>query len=80
MELSNNLLNQYYRQGFMYIPNVFNSREISVLKKETNRIFELPLDTHLIGEGGEFLGTTAMDRVSSLYTRLLTDERLLGLA
>ena len=80
MELSNNLLNQYCRQGFMYIPNVFNSREISVLKKETNRIFELPLDTHLIGEGGEFLGTTAMDRVSSLYTRLLTDERLLGLA
>jgi ectoine hydroxylase len=80
MELSDSLLNAYRRQGFMYIPKVFNSREIAALKKETKRIFELPLDTHLIGEDGEFLGTTAMDRVSSLYARLLTDERLLGLA
>jgi ectoine hydroxylase len=59
---------------------LFHAHEIDALRSAQAEIFTLDLDSHLRAESGEFLGTTAMHRVSPLYTRLLADDRLLGIA
>lgn len=64
----------------MFFPGLFDSNETDALKTELDRILALDLEAHLKAANGEFLGTTAMHRVSELYHRLLRDERLLGIA
>lgn len=80
MQLSPEETERYRRDGLVHITGLFDAAEIFALKVEQARIFELELDAHLRAASGEFLGTTAMDRVSPLYARLLCDERLLGIA
>lgn len=78
MPLDKEQLERYEKDGLWFFPALFESREVTALKAEQERILTLGLDSHLKAESGEFLGTTAMDRVSDLYQRLLCDERLLG--
>ena len=78
MPLNKEQLERYEKDGLWFFPALFESREVTALKAEQERILTLGLDSHLKAESGEFLGTTAMDRVSDLYQRLLCDERLLG--
>jgi ectoine hydroxylase len=80
MRLSEEQLQRYRRDGLVFLPGLFEAEEIAALKAEQERIFTLQLETHLRADSGEFLGTTAMDRVSPLYARLLNDERLLEVA
>ncbi len=80
MRLSNEQLAEYQREGILFLPALFEPNEIAALKAEQARIFEMDLESHLRAKSGEFLGTTAMDRVSPLYSRLLNDERLLEIA
>ena len=80
MQLSTDQLTQYQRDGLVFFLGLFDSTEIAALKAEQARIFTLDLESHLKAATGEFLGTTAMERVSALYARLLCDERLLGIA
>ena len=80
MELQSEQLGQYTDDGLVFFPALFDPREIEALKAEQARILALDLEAHLKAEDGEFLGTTAMHRVSELYERLLCDERLLGIA
>lgn len=80
MQLSTEQLERYQRDGLVFLPGVFNNTEIAALKAEQARILSLDLDSHLRAASGEFLGTTAMDRVSPLYKRLLSDERLLEIS
>ena len=80
MQLSSEQLADYQRDGILFLPALFDSSEIAALKAEQDRIFEMDLEAHLRAKTGEFLGTTAMDRVSPLYRRLLCDDRLLSIA
>lgn len=73
-------LQRYQADGLLFLPALFAADEVAALKAEQDRLFGLDLATHLRAASGEFLGTTVMDRVSPLYARLLSDERLLGLA
>lgn len=80
MQLSPAQLEHYRRDGIIHFTDLFSPAEVAALKDEAARILTLPLASHLRAQSGEFLGTTAMERVSALYARLLCDERLLGLA
>lgn len=80
MQLSADQVEHYGRDGILFLPDLFSADEVAALKQEQARIFTLELDSHLRAASGEFLGTTAMDRVSRLYERLLHDERLLSIA
>ena len=80
MRLSTEQLERYRTDGLVFFPGLFDAREIAALKQEQARLLTLDLDTHLRAASGEFLGTTAMDRMSALYARLLADKRLLGIA
>ena len=80
MRLSQMQIEEYQREGIVFLPALFEPSEIAALKAEQARIFTLDLAAHLRAASGEFLGTTAMDRVSPLYARLLRDERLLAIA
>jgi ectoine hydroxylase len=80
MKLSTAQLAEYTREGILFLPGLFTPHEIDALKAEQARLLSLPLASHLRAQSGEFLGTTAMDRESALYARLLRDERLLGIA
>lgn len=80
MRLSDEQLQRYRQDGLIFFPALFDAAEIAALKAEQARLLTLDLDTHLRAASGEFLGTTAMDRASALYARLLRDERLLGIA
>lgn len=80
MSLSAEQIARYRRDGLIHFSSLFEDDEIAALKAEQARILALSLDSHLRAASGEFLGTTAMDRVSPLYARLLRDERLLGMA
>ncbi len=80
MRLEPAQLQRYRSDGLVHFPGLFDAAEIAALKMEQARILALDLEAHLRAASGEFLGTTAMDRVSPLYARLLRDERLLGLA
>jgi len=80
MQLSPTQLEQYRRDGLLFLPALFSAQEVAALKAEQARLFTRDLASHLRAASGEFLGTTAMDRESALYARLLTDERLLGIA
>lgn len=80
MQLTDEQLTDYQRDGLVFFPGLFDAAEIAALKAEQARIFTLDLASHLRAASGEFLGTTAMDRVSPLYARLLRDRRLLGIA
>lgn len=80
MKLSDAQLTEYQREGLLFLPGVFGADEVRALKAEQGRLLTLPLASHLRAQSGEFLGTTAMDRESALYARLLRDERLLGIA
>ena len=79
-KLPSDRLAQYRDDGLVFFPALFDKRETDALKAELERILTLDLEAHLKAENGEFLGTTAMHRVSQLYQRLLCDERLLGIA
>lgn len=80
MLLNNEQLEHYRRDGLLFLPGLFEQREIDALREEQARLFALDCDTHLRAASGEFLGTTAMHRHSELYARLLCDERLLAVA
>ena len=80
MPLDKEQLERYEKDGLWFFPALFEPREVTALKAEQERSLTLELDSHLKAESGEFLGTTAMDRVSDRYQRLLCDERLLGYA
>lgn len=80
MTLDQQQLVQYSTNGLVFLPGLLERSEIDALKDEQKRILNLDLEAHLRAEGGEFLGTAAMHRVSGLYSRLLCDERLLGIA
>ncbi len=80
MELGSEQLDRYRADGLVFFPGLFDSNETDALKTELDRILALDLEAHLKAANGEFLGTTAMHRVSELYHRLLRDERLLGIA
>ena len=80
MQLSAERLARYQDEGLVFFPGLFEPHEIEALSAEQARIFAMDLDCHLRAASGEFLGTTAMERVSPLYARLLRDERLLGIA
>lgn len=80
MRLTTQQTDAYRTDGLVFLPGLFDGEEIDALKREQARLFTLDLDTHLRAPSGEFLGTTAMERHSALYARLLRDERLLGLA
>jgi ectoine hydroxylase len=80
MRLTDAQLAEYQRDGILFLPSLFTRQEIEALKTEQARILTLDLESHLRAASGEFLGTTAMDRVSPLYARLLRDERLLAIA
>jgi ectoine hydroxylase len=80
MQLSPIEVATYQQDGILFLPSLFDETEIAALKAEQARIFTLDLAAHLRAASGEFLGTTAMDRVSPLYARLLRDERLLAIA
>lgn len=80
MKLSQARIDRYLQDGLVFLPELFVPHEIAALKAEQARLFTLDLPSHLRAASGEFLGTTAMDRVSPLYARLLNDERLLGIA
>ncbi|MGE3773506.1 MAG: phytanoyl-CoA dioxygenase family protein [Gammaproteobacteria bacterium] len=80
MQLTSAQLAQYRREGVIHFTDLFTAAEVAAFKAEQARIMAMPLDSHLRAQTGEFLGTTAMERVSPLYARLLRDERLLGIA
>lgn len=80
MRLSSEQFEHYRTDGLVFFSGLFAPPEIEALRAEQARIFTLDLESHLRAATGEFLGTTAMDRVSPLYARLLRDERLLGIA
>jgi len=77
--LARDQLDEYRRRGLVFLPGLFAADEIAALNAEKTRIFSLPNPAHLRAASGEYLGTTAMDRVSELYARLLCDERLLSI-
>lgn len=79
MQLTAEQLARYRADGLVFFPGLFEPHEIAALKEEQARILNLDLESHLRAASGEFLGTTAMDRVSPLYKRLLCDDRLLGI-
>ena len=80
MQLSTEQLSAYRNDGLVFLPGLFDASEIAAFKAEQKRILTLDLESHLRAATGEFLGTTAMDRVSPLFARLLCDERVLGLS
>ena len=80
MLLSPEQIDRYRADGLMFLPKLFDPREVGALKAELDRILALDLDEHLRADSGEFLGTTAMERVSPLHARLRCDERLLDIA
>lgn len=80
MLLSKDAIDQYHAQGFVLFPALMSPPEVEALRAEAERIFTLDRVEHLRAESGEFLGTTAMDRCSELYARLVRDERLVGVA
>jgi ectoine hydroxylase len=80
MQLTPNQFNTYQRDGLVFFPGLFEPHEVAALRAEQARLFATSSETHLRAASGEFLGTTAMDRVSPLYARLLCDERLLSIA
>jgi len=80
MQLTPTQIDHYRQDGILFLPQLFTPSEIAALKAEQTRLMTLDLPSHLRAADGEFLGTTAMERVSPLYARLLSDERLLGIA
>ncbi|MGR8948038.1 MAG: phytanoyl-CoA dioxygenase family protein [Gammaproteobacteria bacterium] len=76
MELNNNLIEKYRAAGLLTFASVFNEREIAALLDELEHLLKLDIPYHLKADSGEFLGTTVMNKTSSLYDRLLRDERL----
>lgn len=78
--LTRDQLEDYRTNGLVFLPGLFAGDEIEALNAEKARIFSLASATHLRAASGETLGTTAMERVSELYARLLCDERLLSIA
>ena len=72
-------LQRYQADGLLFLPALFAADEVAALKAEQDRLFGLDLATHLRA-ASRIPRHTVMDRVSPLYARLLTDERLLGLA
>ena len=77
--LTQEQLDNYRKDGLLFFPGLFTPDEIEALNSEKTRIFSLASAAHLRAASGEYLGTTAMDRVSDLYARLLCDERLLSI-
>ncbi|MGR9093060.1 MAG: phytanoyl-CoA dioxygenase family protein [Gammaproteobacteria bacterium] len=77
--LTREQLDDYRNDGLLFLPALFEADEIDALNAEKARIFSLTGAAHLRAASGEYLGTTAMDRVSELYARLLCDERLLSI-
>ena len=80
MHLSEEQILEYRDTGVVSFPGLITEQEIAALKAEQRRLFELDIDCHLRADSGELLGTTAMHWHSDLYRRLLSDERLLGVA
>jgi ectoine hydroxylase len=80
MQLTSAQLADYQRDGLLFLPALFEAHEVAALKRETARLLEQDLPCHLRAASGEYLGTTAMDRHSALFARLLRDERLLDVA
>ena len=77
MKLDDESIKNYRELGLAFFSDVFAAREIAALIDELDRLLTLDLATHLRAESGELLGTTAMHESSTLYQRLLYDERLL---
>lgn len=80
LKLSDTQIETYRRDGLLSLPGLFGADEIAALRAELEQLLARPLEEHLRADSGEFLGTTAMQRHSALYGRLLRDERLLGIA
>lgn len=80
LKLTDPQLESYRRDGLLFLPGLFQADEVEALRAEQARLLALDLDEHLRAADGEYLGTTAMERHSALYARLLRDERLLALA
>ncbi|MGB1879601.1 MAG: phytanoyl-CoA dioxygenase family protein [Gammaproteobacteria bacterium] len=80
MRLTRSQLDCYRSDGLIFLPELFSAAEVAALYVEQELLFRQVLDTHLRADSGEFLGTTAMQRHSELFARLLSDERLLTLA
>ncbi len=78
--LSKTEIEDYRARGFVVFPALFTTDEIAALHAEADRIFGLERVEHLRAASGEFLGTTAMERCSDLYHRLLREPRLLSIA
>ena len=80
MLLTNALLTKYIEDGLLLLPDVFSENEISALVSELDKILVLDSETHVIAESGEVLGTTVMHKHSTLYEKLIHDERLVSIA
>jgi ectoine hydroxylase len=78
--LNKTQIDEYRALGYVVFPAFFTAAEVAALHAETDRIFALDRVEHLRAASGEFLGTTAMERCSELFQRLLREPRLLAIA
>ena len=77
MNLTDDQLDQFRRDGYLFLPNLFASSEIAVLRAEVERFVGLERKEILRDEHGELFGAFAVDRYSEPFARLLRHPRLL---
>lgn len=77
MKLNDDQLAQFRNEGYVFLPNLFSSDEVAVLRGEIDRLVEIERDEIMRDEQGELFGAFAVDRYSEPFARLLRHPRLL---
>ncbi len=77
MKLSDSQLEEFERQGYVFIPDLFSAEEIRVLRDALPAIVALDRPEIMRDERGELLAALAVERYSEPFARLLRHPRLL---
>jgi ectoine hydroxylase len=76
MKLTDAQLQQFERDGYLFMPNLFRPAEVAVLADEVQRAVELRRPEVLRAETGELRALLAMERYSEPFARLMRHPRL----
>ncbi len=76
MRLSDEQLDRFDRDGYLFLPDLFSAEEVEVLRAELPPMFSLDRPEILRAESGEVRAALAMERYSEPFARLLRHPRL----
>ncbi|MBO9201556.1 MULTISPECIES: phytanoyl-CoA dioxygenase family protein [Niastella] len=77
MKLSEKQLNDYHRDGFLVLQDLFAAGEVAVMLQEMERIIQEDCPRRILEKSGAVRSFFAPEAGSGIYARVIRDERVL---